>query len=95
MVSFVAISIASAMVVIVIWRVVRLICCKVNVKYGTECVGIKEYKLWTIDMAKQLDCHVKGWARMHFHNGRLCPRPPAPDQNITGKLKISAFYMCY
>jgi len=41
-------SITSAMVVIV-WRVARLICCRVYVKYGTECVGIKEDKLWTID----------------------------------------------
>ena len=40
MVSFGAISIASAMVVIVIWRVARLIYCRVYVKYGTECVGI-------------------------------------------------------
>jgi hypothetical protein len=41
MVSFGAISIASAMVMIVIWRLARLICCRVYVKYGTECVGIK------------------------------------------------------
>jgi len=40
MTSFGAISIASAMVVIVIWRVARLICCRVYVKYGTECVRI-------------------------------------------------------
>ena len=42
MVSFGAISIVSAMVVIVIVRVARLICCRVYVKYGTECVGIKQ-----------------------------------------------------
>jgi hypothetical protein len=33
MVLFGAISIASAMVVIVTWRVARLICCRVYVKY--------------------------------------------------------------
>ena len=78
MVSFGAISIVSAMVVIVIVRVARLICCRVYVKYGTECVGIKADKLWIIDLPKLLDCHVKGWARMHFYYGRLCPRPPDP-----------------
>jgi len=36
MVSFGAISIASAMVVIVIWRVARLTCCRVYVKSGTN-----------------------------------------------------------
>ena len=88
MVSFGAISIVSAMVVIVIVRVARLICCRVYVKYGTECVGIKADKLWTIDLPKLLDCHVKGCAQMHFYYGRLCPRPPDPI--IAGKLKISA-----
>jgi len=47
--SFGAISVASAIVVIVIWRVARLICCRVYVKYGTECVGIKVVKPWTIE----------------------------------------------
>jgi hypothetical protein len=37
MVSFGAISIASAMVMRVLWRVAS---CRVYVKYGTECVGI-------------------------------------------------------
>jgi hypothetical protein len=36
MVSFGAISIASAMVVIVIWRVARLTCSRVYVKSGTN-----------------------------------------------------------
>ena len=36
MVSFGAISIASVMVVIVIWRVARLTCCRVYVKSGTN-----------------------------------------------------------
>jgi hypothetical protein len=52
------ISIASTMVVIVIWRVARLICCRVYVKYGTECVGIKLDKLCTMNMTKLLDCYV-------------------------------------
>jgi len=78
MVLFGAISIAFAMVVIVIWSLAGLICCRVYVKYGTECVGIKVDKLWTINMTKLLDCHVKGCARMHFYYGRLCPRPPDP-----------------
>ena len=58
MVSFGAISIASAMVVIVIWRVARMICCRVYVKYGTEGVGIKVDKLWTMNMTKLMDCYV-------------------------------------
>ena len=90
---FGAISIAFAMVVIVIWRVARLICCRVYVKYGTECVGIKVVKPLTIESTKLLDCYVKGCAQMHFYYGRLCPRPP--DPNIVGKLKVSAFSMCY
>ena len=40
MVSFGVIFITSAMVVRVLWRVARQICCRVYVKYGTECVGI-------------------------------------------------------
>ena len=55
------------MVVRVIWRVTRLTCCRVYVKSGTECVGIKVEKLWTIDMTKLLDGYVKGCARMHFY----------------------------
>ena len=93
MVSFGAISVVSAMVVRVFWRVERRICCRVYVKSGTECVGIKVEKLWTIDMTKLLDGYVKGCARMHFYYGRLCPRPP--DPMTVGKLKISAFSMCY
>ncbi len=64
---FVAISVASAMVVILIRRVARLICCRVYVKYGTECVGIKVVKQWTIESTKLLDCYVKGCAQMHFY----------------------------
>ncbi len=90
---FVAISVASAMVVILIRRVARLICCRVYVQYGTECVGISVVKLWTIESTKQLDCYVKDCAWMHFYYGRLCPRPP--DPNIIEKLKISASSMCY
>ena len=41
MVSFGAISIAFTMVVIVIWRLARLICCRVYVKFGTECEELK------------------------------------------------------
>ena len=55
MVSFVAISSVSAMVVRVIWRVARRIFCRVYVTYGTECVGIKVVKLWTISLTKLLD----------------------------------------
>ncbi len=55
MVSFVAISSVSAMVVRVIWRVARRIFCRVYVTYGTECVGIKVVKLWTISLKKLLD----------------------------------------
>ena len=40
MMLFVAISVAFAMVVILIRRVAILICCRVYVQYGTECVGI-------------------------------------------------------
>jgi len=40
MVLFGVISVASAMVVRVLWRVARQICCRVYVKYDTECVGI-------------------------------------------------------
>jgi hypothetical protein len=87
MMSFGAISVTSAMVVIVIWRVAILICCRVYIKYGTECVGIKVVKPWTIESTKLLDGYVKGCAGMHFYNGRLCPRPPNP--NIVGKLKVS------
>ncbi len=77
MVSFVAISFVSAMVVRVIWRVARRIFCRVYVTYGTECVGIKVVKLWTISLTK-LDRYVKGCARMHCYLGRLCLRPPDP-----------------
>jgi len=66
MISFGVISVASAMVAIVIWRVAILICCRVYLKYGTGCVGIKVVKPWTIESTKLLDCYVKGWARMHF-----------------------------
>ena len=93
MVSFGAISVASAMVVRVFWRVARRICCRVYVKYGTECVGIKVVKPWTIESTKLLDCTVKGCAQMHFYYGRLCPRPPDPI--TVGKLRLSAFSMCY
>jgi hypothetical protein len=55
MVSFGAISVASAMVVRVFWRGARRICCRVYVKYGTECVGIKVEKPWTIDLTKLLN----------------------------------------
>ena len=54
------------MVVRVFWRGVRWICCRVYITYGTECVGFKEDKLWTIDMTKLLDCYVKSCAQMHF-----------------------------
>ncbi len=59
MVSFGAISVTSAMVVRVIWREARQICCRVYVMNGTECVVIKLDKLWTIDLTKLLDCSVK------------------------------------
>ena len=59
MVSFGAISIASAMVVRVFWRVERWICCRVYIMYGTECVGIKVDKLRTINMTQLLDCYVR------------------------------------
>ena len=65
-VTFVVISSDSAFVVRVFWRVVTLICCRVYVMYGTECVGIKVVKLWTIDLTKLLNCYVKGCAPMHF-----------------------------
>ncbi len=52
MVSFVAISSDSAMVVRVIWRVGRRIFCRVYVTYGTKCVGITLVKLWTISLTK-------------------------------------------
>jgi hypothetical protein len=55
MVSFVAISSVSAMIVRVIWRVARWIFCRVYVTYGTECVGIKVVKLLTISLTKLLD----------------------------------------
>jgi hypothetical protein len=58
MVSFVAISSVSAMVVRVIWRVARRIFCRVYVTYGTECVGIKVVKLWTISLTKLFDRYV-------------------------------------
>ena len=44
MMLFVAISLIYAMVVRAIWRVAKRICCRVYVKYGTECVGIKVVK---------------------------------------------------
>ena len=59
MVSFGAISV-SAMVVRVIRRVAKRICCRVYLMYGTECVRTKVDKLWTINLTKQLDCYVKG-----------------------------------
>jgi hypothetical protein len=93
MVTFVAISSGSAMVLRVFWRVARRFCCRVYVKYGTECAGIEVDKLWTINMTKLLDCYVKGCTRMYFYYKRLCPQPPDPI--IVGKLKISAFFMCY
>ena len=55
MVLFAVISLISAMVVIVIWRVARRICCRIYVKYGTECAGIKVVKLWTNDLTKLLN----------------------------------------
>ena len=66
MVTFAAISSDSAIVVRVFRRVATLICCKVYVMYGTECVGIKVVKLWTIDLTKLLNCYVKGCAPMYF-----------------------------
>ena len=86
MMSFGVISVASAMVVIVIWRVARLICCRVYVKYGTEYVGIKVVKPWTIESTKLLDCYVKGWAQMHFYYGSLCPRPPDPGLSVSSPI---------
>jgi hypothetical protein len=93
MVSFVAISSVSAMVVRVIWRVTRRIFCRFYVTYGTKCVGIKVVKLWTISLTKLLDRYIKGCVRMHCYLGRLCLRPPNPY--TIRKLKFSAFYMCY
>jgi len=86
MMSFGVISGASTMVLIVIWRVVRvvrLICCRVYVKYGTEYVGIKVVKPWTIECTKLLDCYVKGWVWMHFYYGSLFSRPPDPGLSIS------------
>ncbi len=60
MVSFGAISVMSAMVVRVIWRVARQISCRVYVMNGTQCVEIKVDKLGTIDLTKLLDFSVKG-----------------------------------
>ena len=67
MVLFAVISLISAMVVIVIWRVARRICCRVYVKYGAECVGIKVVKLWTIDLTKLLNCYLKGCVPIDFY----------------------------
>jgi len=55
MVLFVVISLIFAMVMRVIWRVARQICCRIFVKYGTECVGITIVKLWTNDLTKLLN----------------------------------------
>ncbi len=55
MVTFAAITSNSAIVVRVFWRVARWICCRVYVMYGTECVGIKVVKPWTIDLTKLLN----------------------------------------
>ena len=55
MVLFAVISLISAMVVRVIWRVARRICCRIYVKYGTQCVGIKVVKLWKNDLTKLLN----------------------------------------
>jgi len=55
MVLFAVIILISAMVVRVIWRVTRRICCKIYAKYGTECVGIKVVKLWKNDLTKLLN----------------------------------------
>jgi hypothetical protein len=59
MVSFGAISV-SDMVVRMIRRVARWICCRVYLTYGTKFVRTKVDKLWTINLTKQLDCYVKG-----------------------------------
>jgi len=87
MMSFGAISVASTMVVIVIWRVARLICSRVYVKYGTENVGINVVKPWTIESTKLLDCYVKGWVRMHFYYGSLFSRPPDPGLSVSSPIK--------
>ena len=56
MVLFAVISLISAMVVRVIWRVVRRNCCRIYAKYhGTEFVGTKVVKLWINDLTKLLN----------------------------------------
>jgi hypothetical protein len=73
MVTFAAISSDSTIVVRVFWRVARRICCRVYVMYGTECVGIKVLKPWTIDLTKLLDCYVKGCMPLNFYSVRDPP----------------------
>ena len=52
---FAVIYLISAMVERVIWQVARRICCRIYVKYGTECVGITLVKPWTNDLTELLN----------------------------------------
>jgi hypothetical protein len=94
--SFDAISIVSAMVLGCFVCDERSGLCRVYVKYGTN-VWIKIKNWWTIESTYEtIGLLCEGLrADEYLVRKTLSPTHRPPNPNTVGKLKISAFSMCY
>ena len=90
------VPLSSAMVIDGLWRFIEggdVRSRSVYVRIGSRFVVVGGGSNFQLHLKIEANHNLNHFARMHFYYGRLCPRPP--DPYTVGKLRLSAFSMCY